>query len=79
MIYYLIFYIYFQSYVGINRAERGALAKCSFEETVEILFGAAAFAETDALQGVTENVIVGQLAKFGTGLCGILLDESKVW
>eukprot|EP00915_Cephaloidophora_sp_WS-2016_P002220 GHVH01002961.1.p1 GENE.GHVH01002961.1~~GHVH01002961.1.p1 ORF type:complete len:1737 (+),score=279.49 GHVH01002961.1:4068-9278(+) len=63
---------------GINRVNRGALAKCSFEETVEILFQAATHAETDALRGVTENIILGQLAPFGTGCCDILIDEAKL-
>lgn len=63
---------------GINRVNRGALAKCSFEETVEVLFQAATYAETDALRGVTENIILGQLAPFGTGACDILIDENKL-
>lgn len=63
---------------GINRVNRGALAKCSFEETVEILYEAATYAETDALRGVTENIILGQLAPFGTGACDILIDEFKL-
>jgi DNA-directed RNA polymerase II subunit RPB1 len=32
---------------GINRVDTGPLRKCSFEETVEILYEAAVFAETD--------------------------------
>ncbi|KAF8820604.1 Dna-directed Rna polymerase II RPB1 [Cardiosporidium cionae] len=63
---------------GINRIDRGPLMKCSFEETVEILLEAAAFAETDALRGVTENVILGQLAPLGTGDFDLLIDENKL-
>jgi DNA-directed RNA polymerase II subunit RPB1 len=63
---------------GINRVDKGCLSKCSFEETVEILMMAAAFAETDHLRGVTEHVIFGQLAPFGTGLCDLVIDEEKV-
>lgn len=63
---------------GINRVEKGCLAKCSFEETVEILMMAAAFAETDHLRGVTEHVMFGQLAPFGTGLCDLVIDEEKL-
>lgn len=63
---------------GINRVDRGCLSKCSFEETVEVLMNAAAFAETDHLRGVTENVMFGQLAPFGTGLCDLVIDEDKL-
>jgi DNA-directed RNA polymerase II subunit RPB1 len=44
---------------GINRVDSGALRKCSFEETVEILLDAAFHAEIDPLAGVTENIIMG--------------------
>ena len=45
---------------GINRVDdAGALRKCSFEETVEILLEASFHAELDPLLGVTENIIMG--------------------
>jgi len=44
---------------GINRVDSGALRKCSFEETVEILLEASFHAEIDPLSGVTENIIMG--------------------
>ncbi|KAK5000847.1 DNA-directed RNA polymerase II core subunit rpo21, partial [Elasticomyces elasticus] len=47
---------------GINRADTGALMRCSFEETVEILFDAASSGELDDCRGVSENIILGQLA-----------------
>jgi len=59
---------------GINRVDTGPLRKCSFEETVEILYEAAVFAETDNLTGVTENIIMGQLAPYGTGAFDLIVD-----
>ena len=50
---------------GINRVETGALMRCSFEETVEILMEAAVYAETDRVKGVSENIMLGQLAPLG--------------
>ena len=47
---------------GINRAYICALMRCSFEETVEILLEAAACGELDDCRGVSENVMLGQLA-----------------
>eukprot|EP00124_Ichthyophonus_hoferi_P003248 Ihof_evm1s271 gene=Ihof_evmTU1s271 len=63
---------------GINRVESGALQRCSFEETVEILFEAAAHAETDWLKGVTENVMLGQLAPLGTGEFELYIHEDML-
>lgn len=37
---------------GINRQEVGALMRCSFEETVDILMEAAAHAEQDPVKGM---------------------------
>lgn len=61
---------------GINRLDTGALRKCSFEETVEILLQAAVFNEVDPLKGITENVILGQLAPLGTGSFDLVLDSD---
>lgn len=61
---------------GINRVDSGPLRKCSFEETVEILLEAAVFAETDQLKGITENIIMGQLAPYGTGSFEITIDTD---
>lgn len=44
---------------GINRVDSGALRKCSFEETVEILLEASFHSEVDYLTGVAENIIMG--------------------
>src|SRR5690606_15690506 len=62
---------------GINRQDVGALMRCSFEETVDVLIDAASHAEVDYLRGVSENIMVGQLAKMGTGAFSMLLDPEK--
>ena len=61
---------------GINRSDSGALMRCSFEETVEILLDAAGNGESDNFKGVAENIILGQIAPVGTGVFDVLLDES---
>jgi len=63
---------------GINRVESGPLLRCSFEETVDMLMDAAVYAEEEILKGVTENIMLGQLARLGTGDMDLLLDEQKV-
>ncbi|MCJ1479194.1 DNA-directed RNA polymerase II subunit rpb1 [Lambiella insularis] len=63
---------------GINKADTGALMRCSFEETVEILLEAAAVGELDDCRGVSENVMLGQLAPLGTGELDIFLDQKML-
>ena len=63
---------------GANRNNTGPLMRCSFEETVEILLEAAAYAELDKLRGVSENIIMGQIAPVGTGLFGVFLNEDML-
>jgi len=63
---------------GINRVDTGPLMRCSFEETVEILMEAAAFAELDGMKGVTENIMLGQLCPVGTGSFSLLLNEKML-
>ena len=63
---------------GINRVDTGPLRKCSFEETVEILYEAAFYAETDFLTGITENIIMGQLAPYGTGCFDLVVDTQTL-
>ncbi|OBA20992.1 DNA-directed RNA polymerase II largest subunit [Metschnikowia bicuspidata var. bicuspidata NRRL YB-4993] len=63
---------------GINRAETGALMRCSFEETVEILLDAGAAAELDDCRGISENVILGQMPPLGTGAFDVMVDEKML-
>lgn len=63
---------------GINRNDTGALMRCSFEETVEILLEAAGFGELDDCRGVSENIMLGQLAPMGTGEFDIVMDNSML-
>lgn len=63
---------------GINRADTGALMRCSFEETVEILLEAAANGELDDCRGISENVMLGQLAPLGTGGVDVYLDQKML-
>lgn len=63
---------------GINRADTGALMRCSFEETVEILLEAAASGELDDCRGISENVMLGQMAPMGTGNFDVFLDPKML-
>ena len=63
---------------GINRSDIGPLAKCSFEETADILIKSGVFGDYDRVQGVAANVIVGQVPRAGTGDSAIILDHDML-
>lgn len=63
---------------GLNRAGNSPIRKCSFEETVDILLEAGVFSEKDNLLGISENVLVGQLAPLGTGCFDLLIDLEQI-
>ena len=63
---------------GINRVDRGPLMKCSFEEMVEMLVDAAMYGETDHMRGVSENVMLGQLAPIGTNCFDLVVDVDAL-
>ena len=63
---------------GINRGDIGPLAKCSFEDTTDQLIKAGIFGEKDKLNGVSSNIMMGQVINAVTGMCDIFLDEEKM-
>jgi DNA-directed RNA polymerase II subunit RPB1 len=63
---------------GINNDNIGPIAKASFEETPEMFLRAARHAEIDNMCGVSANVMVGQVGKFGTGAFDVILDIDKI-
>jgi len=62
---------------GINRGDVGPLAKSSFEETTDMLINASVFSDYDKINGVSANIMLGQLPPCGTGDSEILLDEDR--
>ena len=63
---------------GINQSNIGPLAKCSFEETTDQFKTASIFGVSDLIEGVSSNIMVGQIPKCGTGDSEIILDEDKI-
>jgi len=58
---------------GIMREKVSPFARAAFEETVKHLLNAALLGEREQLQGVVENIIVGQPVKIGTGTVEIVM------
>lgn len=63
---------------GVNRESTSALKRASFEETVDVLLDAACNSELDSIKGVSENIMLGQLAPVGTGNVELILDIKKL-
>ncbi len=62
---------------GVSGEKSSVLARAAFEVTVKHLLDAAAHGEEDCLEGVTENVIVGQPIPLGTGIVELFMRFSK--
>ncbi len=60
---------------GVMRAKSSPFAKAAFEETTKHLLAAAFKGEKEKLQGVIENIIVGQPIKLGTGVVKLIMKE----
>lgn len=62
---------------GITGAKNSVLARASFEETKKHLTTAALEGETDPINSVVENIIVGQVIPVGTGLLDLKAEPGK--
>ncbi|MFH1586896.1 MAG: DNA-directed RNA polymerase subunit A'' [Candidatus Diapherotrites archaeon] len=58
---------------GITRDKASPFARAAFEETVKHLLDAAFEGQKEELQGVVENIIVGQPIKVGTGIVNLVM------
>ena len=62
---------------GISGNKQSVLARAAFEVTVNHLLDAAIHGEVDALNGVTENVIVGKPIRLGTGDVNLRMGATQ--
>ncbi|MEM4326959.1 MAG: DNA-directed RNA polymerase subunit A'' [Candidatus Diapherotrites archaeon] len=60
---------------GIARGKSSPFARAAFEETVKHLVEAAFKGEVENLEGVVENIIVGQPIKVGTGRVSLVMKK----
>lgn len=61
---------------GITKVNGGVFQRASFEETMEVFLEAATFASTDAVTGVTENIMLGKLAPVGTAAFDLVCSSE---
>ncbi|MEK6958388.1 MAG: DNA-directed RNA polymerase subunit A'' [archaeon] len=60
---------------GITRGKSSPFARAAFEETVKHLLDASFKGEVENLEGVVENIIVGQPIKVGTGRVNLVMKK----
>jgi len=63
---------------GVSGKKASVLARANFEETKKHLVQASFSGEEDNLQGIIENVIVGQIPPVGTGMVQLGIDMEKM-
>ncbi len=63
---------------GISGEKSSVIARAAFEITVNHLLRAGQKGEVDMLEGVSENVIVGQPIRLGTGTIELAIDPNKL-
>ena len=63
---------------GVSGKKSSVLARANFEETKKHLINASFSGETDRLDGIIENIIVGQIAPVGTGMVKLGIDMEKM-
>ena len=61
---------------GFNKMDVSPIARCTFEETADILYQSAAFGLCDDLKGVSANILVGNVAPIGTGIIDLYLNKN---
>ena len=63
---------------GVSGQKNSVLARANFEETKKHLVNATFLGEKDMLRSVVENIMIGQVAPFGTGLVDLSVDMDKL-
>jgi DNA-directed RNA polymerase subunit A" len=61
---------------GITGDKKSPFARASFEETIKHILNAAFNGEVENLEGIVENIIVGQPISAGTGVVKLTIDPK---
>ncbi len=62
---------------GLAGAKPSVFARAAFEETVRHLTEAAVVGSIDSLEGVTENILIGQTVPLGTGRIKLKVAQNR--
>lgn len=61
---------------GVSGEKSSVFARAAFEVTVKHLLDAAIYGQRERLQGIVENVIVGQAIRLGTGIVDLAISPN---
>ncbi|OMJ08652.1 DNA-directed RNA polymerase III subunit rpc1 [Smittium culicis] len=61
---------------GIAKMKDSVMMLASFEKTTDHLFDAAIYGKRDAVEGVSERIIMGTQMNIGTGMFKLLVDDD---
>ena len=62
---------------GISKMRESTLMLASFEKTTDVLFDSSFHCRSDAVEGVSDCILVGKTIPVGTGIFKIKYDEEK--
>jgi DNA-directed RNA polymerase II subunit RPB1 len=63
---------------GMKKEGSGPMAKASFEESLDNFLKAGVYGEKETTNGVSASIMLGKLAKFGTGICDVRVDVDAI-
>ena len=63
---------------GVSGKKASVLARANFEETKKHIVNASFYGEKDKLEGIIENILIGQIAPVGTGMVELAVDMEKM-
>lgn len=63
---------------GVSGMKASVLARANFEETKKHIVNASFYGEADPLEGIIENILLGQIAPIGTGVVKLAIDMEKM-
>jgi DNA-directed RNA polymerase III subunit RPC1 len=61
---------------GVSKMSNSTLMLASFEQTTDHLYEAAMHCRNDAIKGVSECIIMGNMIPVGTGMFKVIYDET---
>jgi DNA-directed RNA polymerase beta' subunit len=63
---------------GLKKESCGPMAKASFEESLDNFLKAGQYAEKETTNGVSASIMLGKMARFGTGVCDVIMDIKQL-
>lgn len=66
------------SRVGLSKQNAGVITRASFEQTLKQFRQASAFTESDLINGVSQNILMGQRTIVGTGAFTVIIDKEEL-